>query len=268
MKPPLPLATKLSRTISVFLLIGAMAWPALAQAPSPAAEKKIPAEVTTVKAPATVATPDAVGDTNAPAASAATASPDKGISSTNQTSSLKADKPGSPDEIQISFQGANVDMIVQWLAQTTGKSVVKHPQVQCQLTIMSSKKLANREGINLVYRALALEGVAAVESSNTIMLVPEGKEPKLNPELLDGSQKGIPDGRQRLVKMFRLAYMQAADLREKVRGLISEKGTMDVDERANQLIVTDYNDNLRLLADIIREFDVPASGLMLEIYPL
>src|SRR5207249_8690473 len=119
-----------------------------------------------------------------------------------------------------------------------------------------------------VYRALALEGVAAVESSNTIMLVPEGKEPKLNPELLDGSQKGIPDGRQRLVKMFRLAYMQAADLREKVRGLISEKGTMDVDERANQLIVTDYNDNLRLLADIIREFDVPASGLMLEIYPL
>src|SRR5207245_8391946 len=112
------------------------------------------------------------------------------------------------------------------------------------------------------------EEVAAVHTRRTIMLVPEGKEPRLNPELLDGSQKGIPDGRQRLVKMFRLAYMQAADLREKVRGLISEKGTMDVDERANQLIVTDYNDNLRLLADLIMEFDVPASGLMLEIYPL
>src|SRR5437660_1149478 len=142
MKPPLPLAPKLSRTVSVFLLIGAMTSPALAQAPSPAAEKKIPAELSIVKAPAKVATPDAAGDTNAPAASAATASPDTGINSTNQTSSLKADKPGSPDEIQISFQGANVDMIVQWLAQTTGKSVVKHPQVQCQLTIMSSKKLA------------------------------------------------------------------------------------------------------------------------------
>ncbi|MBI4326833.1 MAG: hypothetical protein HY674_16455, partial [Chloroflexi bacterium] len=34
-------------------------------------------------------------------------------------------EPLSPtDEIQLSFQGANVDMVVQWLAKTTGKSVV------------------------------------------------------------------------------------------------------------------------------------------------
>src|SRR5688500_12254059 len=39
------------------------------------------------------------------------------------------------DEMQLSFQNANVDMIVQWLAKNTGKSVVKHPKVQCQLTI-------------------------------------------------------------------------------------------------------------------------------------
>src|SRR3954464_4921923 len=38
------------------------------------------------------------------------------------------------DDITLSFQGANVEMVVQWLAETTGKTVVKHPQVQCQLT--------------------------------------------------------------------------------------------------------------------------------------
>src|SRR5207244_629973 len=100
------------------------------------------------------------------------------------------------DEIQLSFQGANIDMIVQWLAQQTGKSVVKHPQVQCQLTITSSKKLGTRQAIDLVYRALSLEGFIAVESSNAILIVPEGKEPKMNPELLDGSKKDIPEGRQ------------------------------------------------------------------------
>ena len=41
-------------------------------------------------------------------------------------------------------------MVIQWLAQTTGKSVVKHPQVQCQLTISSSKKLTTREAIHLI----------------------------------------------------------------------------------------------------------------------
>src|SRR5206468_2084427 len=77
---------------------------------------------------------------------------------------------GVPDEIQVSFQAANIDLIVQWLAQTTGKSVVKHPRVQCQLTIVSSKKVTTREAINLIYRGLALEGFTAVESSNAILI--------------------------------------------------------------------------------------------------
>src|SRR5215467_12499097 len=101
------------------------------------------------QSPAKTATAEATA-TNTPAS-------DKNPASTN----------AGPQEIQVSFQGANIDMIVQWLAQTTGKSVVKHPQVQCQLTIMSSKKVSTREAINLVYRALALEGFTAVESSNS-----------------------------------------------------------------------------------------------------
>ncbi|MGH7967733.1 MAG: secretin N-terminal domain-containing protein, partial [Limisphaerales bacterium] len=197
-------------------------------------------------APAPEAKPAASSDTNAPAGAAA---------STNQ-------------DIQVSFQGANIDMIVQWLAQQTGKSVVKHPQAQCQLTIMSSKKLPLRDAISLIYRAISLEGISVIESSTTIMLVPEGKEPKLNPEVLDASRKDIPEGHERLVKMFPLAHVQGADLKEKLRGLLSDKGSIEVDDSVNQLIVTDYNDNLRLIAQLINEFDVPESGTVLKIYPL
>ena len=90
-------------------------------------------------------------------------------------------------------------MVVQWLAKTTGKSVVKHPKVQCQLTIVSSKGLKQREAVNLVYRALALEGFTAIESSKSILIVPEGSEPKGTPEFLEGDD--IPEGRQRLMRI-------------------------------------------------------------------
>jgi general secretion pathway protein D len=178
----------------------------------------------------------------------------------------KPDKSAEP--IQLSFQGANIEMIVQWLAQTTGKTVIKHPQAQCQINIMSSKKVTPREAINLVYRALSLEGYTAVESGNSILIVPEGKEPKISPEVLGADRKDIPEGRQRLVKMFPLAHTQAADMREKVRGLLSEKGNIDVDERANQLVVTDYNENLRTLAEIIKEFDSASSDFAVQVYQL
>jgi type II secretion system protein D len=173
------------------------------------------------------------------------------------------------DEVQLSFQGANIDAVVQWLAKTTGKSVVKHPKVQCQLTIVSSKKLAAREALTLVYRALALEGFTTVETSKSIMIVPEGQEPKMSPELLNGSRTELPEGRQKLIKIFSLKHVQATDLRDKVKAVLSDKGTVEIADRANQLIATDYTDNIRLLGELIEELDVPSAGeSVIEFFPL
>ncbi|MGN6643876.1 MAG: secretin N-terminal domain-containing protein [Verrucomicrobiota bacterium] len=181
--------------------------------------------------------------------------PSEPLASAMTSTNLDGSKTNAPDEIQLSFQGANIDMVVQWLAQTTGKSVVKHPQVQCQLTISSSKKLTTREAINLVYRALALEGFTAIEFGKSILIMPESKEPKMSPELLDASQTTVPEGRQRLVKVFSLEHIQASDLKERIRTALSDKAIIDIDERANQLIITDYNDNIRTVSALIETLD-------------
>lgn len=200
------------------------------------------------------------------------------------TSTNQAGGTNSTDQIQLSFQGANIDMVVQWLSQTTGKSVLKHPQVQCQLTITSSKKLSQREAINLVYRALALEGYSAIEFSDSILIVPQDKEPRMSPELLGNTQTNVPEGRQRLVKVFNLKYMKAADVKDRIGTALSDKATVFVDEQANQIILTDYNDNIRAATELIAALDtdkpedvtvrviqlkhVSAADLMKEIGPL
>jgi type II secretion system protein D len=170
-----------------------------------------------------------------------------GVVSTNQS--------GTNDEIQLSFQGANIDMIVQWLAQNTGKTVIKHPQVQCQLTITSSKKVSTREAIVLIYRALALEGFTAIESARSILIVPEGKEPRMSPELVTGSITNIPEGRQRLVKVFQLSHIQASDLRDRIKIALTDKAIVDVDEKNNRLTITDFNDNIRIASGLIEALD-------------
>src|SRR5579864_390619 len=203
---------------------------ALGQDAKPAEKKNADA------APALAATTDAATPARVDAVPVSASSPEAAGSATNQ------------DEIQLSLQGANIDMVVQWLAQNTGKTVIKHPRVQCQLTITSSKKLTKREAITLVYRALSLEGFTATESSNAILITPEGQEPKMSPELIDAASKQIPEGRQRLVKIFPLHHMPAVEMREKLRGVLSDKGSIETDDRANELIVTDYNENLKLMS--------------------
>lgn len=173
------------------------------------------------------------------------------------------------DKVQVSFKGANIDMIIQWLAETTGKSVVKHPRVQCKLTIVSSKKLPKREAMNLVFRGLAMEGFAIIESRDSILIVPEGEEPKVSPTMVEPEAREIPEGRQRMVKVFNLEHVQASELSEQVKGLLSEKGSVLADQRANKLIVTDYSDNLRLLSELIERLDVGAgSDSIIEIISL
>lgn len=158
-------------------------------------------------------------------------------------------------------------MVVQWLAKTTGKSVVKHPRVQCQLTIVSSKGLSQRESVNLVYRALALEGFTAIESSKSILIVPEGSEPKGTPEFLGDDD--IPEGRQRLMRIFNLQHVAPAELRDKLKTALSEKATVEINERGNQLIITDYTDNIRLVSGLIKELDVVStSDTTVEFLPL
>jgi len=159
------------------------------------------------------------------------------------------------DDIQLSFQGANIDMVVQWLAQTTGKTVVKHPQVQCQLNVVSSKKVSPREAINTVYRALALEGFTVVETTRTILIVPEGKEPRMTPEVVDGNVKELPEGRQRLMKVFSLSHVQAGSIKEKIQAALSDKATVTIDEHANQIVISDFNDNLRVAGELIAALD-------------
>lgn len=231
----------------------------IGQDAQPAAKKADP------PAAGAAATPDSTAPAKAEATPAPAASPAGG---TNQDAGAKSASDKNDDEIQLSLQGANIDMVVQWLAQTTGKTVIKHPRVQCQLTITSSKKMTKRDAITLVYRALALEGFTATESSDAILITPEGQEPKMTPELIDANNKKIPEGRQRLVKLFTLQHMPAAEMREKLRGVLSDKGSIETDDRINQLVVTDYNENLKLMSELIAEFDVTDSDAAIQIFPL
>lgn len=193
-------------------------------------------------------------------------SPDSGSSHGNSSGSgAKNDGAWIPSEplagpvgtngIQLSLENANIDMVVQWLAQTTGKTVIKSPTVQCQVTIASPKKVTEREAVDLVYSALALQGYTVVENGQSILIVPKGEELNMSPEIVGGPQSAIPEGRARLMKVFPLKHVQAATLVDKIRPALSDSATVEVDDADNELIITDFNDNLRVAGELIAALD-------------
>ncbi|HVR73580.1 MAG TPA: secretin N-terminal domain-containing protein, partial [Planctomycetota bacterium] len=176
--------------------------------------------------------------------------------------------PAAPD-VQLSFAGAEIDAVIRWLAEATGKSIVKHKTVACQLTIVSSKKLPLRDAIDLVYRALALEGFSVIEDVDSIVILPEAMEAKMGARIADGSGDSTLEGRQIVVRVFQLEHAQAAKLSEKLKGVLTDKGKLSVEERGNKVIVTDFADNVRLVSELLKELDVATfSDAVIEIIPL
>ena len=162
------------------------------------------------------------------------------------------------DLISLSFQNMQIDQVLQWLSENTGKSVVKHPTAHCQITIVGTKKVTRQEAVTMVYRALGMEGFTAIETSTSILIVPADQELKMNlsPELMGAAATAVPGGRQRLIKVFPLLHLPAADLTEKVKSVLSKDAVVVTDDRANLMIVTDYNDNLAAATGLINALDV------------
>ena len=198
-----------------------------------------------------------------PAQTPAPSTPPAANSATTNSSSASS----TNDLIQLSFQGANIDMIAQWLAETTGKNVIKHPQAQCQVTVFGSKKITKQEAVTTIYHALEAEGFTAIESAQSILIVPADKEPKMSPEMaVTGQAAG---GHEREVRVFALQFAQAAELKDKVKSVLTEKATVDTDEHANALIVTDFHDNVAVAAELIRALDIDRTqDIALRVIPL
>ena len=174
-----------------------------------------------------------------------------------EPSEESTDEEPEEEMIQLSFQGADINNVTQWLAEKTKKSVIKHPQVNCQLTIINPSELPVSEALELVYSALMLEGYQAIERSRSIYLVPKGQAGNLGLELATDTEG---DRRRRVMKVYDLKYAQAWELDDKLEGVLSEDAEVESDRFANKLIVTDYGDRIQTLDTLIVSLDTPRSG--------
>ena len=51
----------------------------------------------------------------------------------------KAAKKAPPEKIQLSFANAEINVIVKWLVEMTGKALIKHKSVAVKLNVMITR---------------------------------------------------------------------------------------------------------------------------------
>ncbi len=174
----------------------------------------------------------------------------------------RAPRRGEP--ITLNFSNADIEAVARTMATITGRNVVVDPRVKGTINLATERPVSPAVAYSQFLAVLRLQGYTVVSTAGLDKIVPEA-EGKLQSGAVFSEE--VVRGNQIATQIFKLNFENANNLLPVLRPLISPNNTINVNPGNNSLVITDYGDNLRRIAQIIAAMDV-ASGTDVEIIPL
>lgn len=161
--------------------------------------------------------------------------------------------------IDLDLKDADIHNVLRLLADVGRVNVVTADNVQGTVTI----RMRNVPWDQALDVILQSKGLGMVRRANMIRVAPLDvlqKEREL--ALQQAAQEAhLSPIETRLVPV---SYAQAADLQNRAKDLLSERGTIAVDDRTNMLIVRDLPGNLNQIEELVRALDTQTPQVLVE----
>ncbi|MFL9993326.1 general secretion pathway protein D [Burkholderia sp. GAS332] len=169
-------------------------------------------------------------------------------------------------QVTLNFVNADIDQVAKAIGAATGKTIIVDPRVKGQLNLVSENAVPEDQALKTLQSALRMQGFALVQDHGVLKVVPEA----------DAKLQGVPTyvgntpvarGDQVVTQVFVLKNESANNLLPVLRPLISPNNTVAAYPANNTIVVTDYADNVRRIAQIIAGIDT-AAGQSVSVVPL
>jgi general secretion pathway protein D len=160
-------------------------------------------------------------------------------------------------QVTLNFVNADIDQVAKAIGAATGKTIIVDPRVKGQLNLTSENPVPEDQALKTLQSALRMQGFALVQDHGVLKVVPEA----------DAKLQGVPTyvgnaptarGDQVVTQVFTLRNESANNLLPILRPLISPNNTVAAYPSNNTIVVTDYADNVRRIAQIIAGVDTAA----------
>ncbi|HET6282303.1 MAG TPA: type IV pilus secretin PilQ, partial [Polyangia bacterium] len=161
--------------------------------------------------------------------------------------------------IDLDFRGADIHNILRLLSDVGQVNIVTSDDVKGEVTI-KMKNVPWDQALDVILRAKLL---GQVREGNLIRVAPMAVlEKELEQEI--ARQRQLNDVLPTETRLIGISYADAKSLQDRARDLLSPRGRISVDERTNQLIVSDVARNLQLIEDLVRNLDTQTSQVIIE----
>lgn len=158
--------------------------------------------------------------------------------------------------VSINFVNADIDAVSRAFAAMIGRQIAVDPRVKGSITVYSEQPISVREAYLTFLSSLRGLGFAMVDNGGLLKVVPEA-DAKIQTGTVSVGEVG-PRGDQVITQIFTLQHQSPNNLVAVLRPLITANNTINANPGSNALIITDYAENLRRIAQIVAALDRPA----------
>jgi len=161
--------------------------------------------------------------------------------------------------IDLDFKGADIHNILRLLSDVGQVNIVTSDDVKGEVTI-KMRNVPWDQALDVILRSKLL---GQVREGNLIRVAPlVVLEKELEQEI--ARQKQLADITPTETRIVAVSYADAKNLQERAHDLLTSRGRISVDERTNQLIVSDVAANLNLVEELVRNLDTQTSQVVIE----
>ncbi len=167
------------------------------------------------------------------------------------------------EKLSLNFQNIEVRAVLQLLADFTELNLVTSDTVRGNITLRL-KNVPWDQALDIILKA---RGLGMRQMGNVVMIAPND-ELAAREKLELEAQKQLRELAPMYSDSVQVNYAKASDLAEllksKENSLLSDLGSITIDERTNKLLVRDTAENLAAIRRLVSELDIPVRQVLIE----
>ena len=167
------------------------------------------------------------------------------------------------ERLSLNFQNIEVRAVLQLIADFTGINMVTSDTVSGNLTLRL-KNVPWDQALDIV---LKTKGLAKRESGNVMLIAPT-EEIAAREKLELEASKQIVELAPLINETIQVNYAKATDIaaliQSKEKSFLSARGSINIDQRTNKLLVQEAAENVDLIIALVEELDIPIRQVLIE----
>ena len=173
----------------------------------------------------------------------------------------------SSQPVSIDFNNVDINVLVKFISEMTGKNFIVDQRVKGKVTIISPSKISVAEAYRVFESVLEVHGYTTVEAGKIIKIVPAPDARSKNIETRLREESSVAEDKV-VTQLIPLKYANPSEVKKLLSPLVSKSSVILDYPPTNMLIVTDVYSNIKRLQKIVETIDIMGIGQELSILPL